>query len=121
MFEYSSDSLTDYVSSFPTTPVKPTPIVLERVEDPNSAFDSIIPTTPSQQQKQSIQTGELTALSSSSTNPSSYFSSIQRQTAASASASDLDSESSKLPWITNLYIGSLTVVGLFLLFRMIQK
>jgi len=118
MFEYSSDSLTDYVSSFPTTPVKPTPIVFERVSDPNYAFDSIVPTTPNQTQLKSIQVGELPPLKRSNPTPS-FFGKIQYS--SSDSESDPESESPKLPFITNLYIASITVVGLFLLFRMIQK
>ena len=121
MFEYSSDSLTDYdyLSSYQTSPEKPTPIVLERVSDPNYAFDSIIPTIPNQQQIQSIKTGELPALStrmgsSSSNSPSS-------KTQSRSSDQDPDQESPKLPFITNVYIASITIVGLFLLFRMIQK
>lgn len=114
MFEYSSDSLSDYVSSFPTTPVQPKPIVFERVSDPNSDFDSIVPMIPNQQQRQSIQNGELSPISNNK--PNSYLSTQKKPT-----ASDPESESSKLPFITNIYIASITVVGLFLLFRMIQK
>jgi len=109
MFDYSSDSLTDYVYSFPTSPVKPTPIVLERVDD------MIIPTTPSQTQMRSIHTGEIPPLSTRK-----GYSTVQTQTQPSSS-SDPDHESPKLPFITNVYIASITVVGLFLLFRMIQK
>jgi hypothetical protein len=107
MFEFSSDSLNEYAYSFPE---KSTPIVLERVSDSDYAFDSIIPTTPSQKQIQSIQKGELPALSTRMTTPSSF---PKTQTS--------DSESPKLPFITNVYIASITIVGLFLLFRMIQK
>ena len=114
MFEYSSDSLTDYdyVSSFPK---KATPIVLERVSDPDYAFDSIIPTTPSQNQIQSIQKGELPPLSTRITTPSLF---PKKQTSEQPTS---DPESPKLPFITNVYIASITIVGLFLLFRMIQK
>jgi hypothetical protein len=113
MFDYSSDSLTDYdyISSFPTSPVKSTPIVLQRVSDPNYTFDSIIPTIPNQNQMQSIQKGELTSLSTRTGTPSS----------PKSRKSNPDPESPKLPFITNIYIASITVVGLFLLFRMIQK
>lgn len=31
------------------------------------------------------------------------------------------SSSAKLPFLTNVYIGSLTIVGLFIIFRFIQK
>ena len=114
MFEFSSDSLTDYVYSFPTTPIKSNPIVLERVEDPNYAFDSIVPTTPSHKQIQSIQKGELPSI------PSRINYSTQKQTSSDPNT-DPEPESSKLPFITNIYIASITVIGLFLLFRMIQK
>ena len=115
MFEYSSDSLTDYVYSFPTTPVNPTPIVLEYT------MDSTIPTTPTQKQMQSIQKGELPALSTRITSPSSSASLQKTRTSDPGSGSGSDPESPKLPFITNVYIASITVVGLFLLFRMIQK
>jgi hypothetical protein len=113
MFDYSSDSLIeyDYIHSFPK---KSTPIVLERVSDPNYAFDSIIPTTPNQQQTQSIHKGELPSLSTRKTSPSLF---PKTQTSEQPS----DPESPKLPFITNVYIASITIVGLFLLFRMIQK
>lgn len=119
MFEYSSDSLNeyDYIHSFPTSPAKPTPIVLERVSDPNYAFDSIIPTIPNQTQLKSIQNRELTSLQGANTIPS-LFGKIQH---SSDTESNSDPESPKLPFITNIYIASITVVGLFLLFRMIQK
>jgi hypothetical protein len=113
MFEYSSDSLNEYAFSFPE---KPTPIVLERVSDPNYAFDSIVPTTPSQTQLKSIQAGELPSLKRANPIPS-LFGKIQ----SAPSDIESDPESSKLPFITNIYIASITVVGLFLLFRMIQK
>lgn len=114
MFEFSSDSLNeyDYIHSFSK---KPTPIVLEKVSDPDYAFDSIIPTTPSQTQIQSIQKGELPALSTRITTPSLF---PKTQTSGQSTS---DSESPKLPFITNVYIASITIVGLFLLFRMIQK
>ena len=113
MFEFSSDSLNDYADSFPK---KATPIVLERLADPNYAFDSIIPTTPSQKQMQSIHNGELPPLSTRITHPSLF-----PKTQMSKLESESDPESSKLPFITNVYIASITIVGLFLLFRMIQK
>jgi hypothetical protein len=114
MFEFSSDSLNDYAFSFPE---KPTPIMLERVSDPDYAFDSIIPTIPNPQQRQSIQKGELPSIQGTNPIPS-LFGEIQY---ASSSDTESDPESFKLPFITNVYIASITVVGLFLLFRMIQK
>jgi hypothetical protein len=32
-----------------------------------------------------------------------------------------NSSSAKLPFLTNIYIGSLTIVGLFIIFRFVQK
>lgn len=93
---------TDY--SFPNTP---TAIVLEKSED----TDFVLPTVPSQTQLQSIHSGEIMPLPSSKKN----------KTVSMAYASPPPPPPSKLPFITTVYIGSLTVVGLFLLFRMIQK
>lgn len=97
---------TDY--SFPNTP---TAIVLEKVKD----TDFVLPTVPSQTQLQSIQSGEIMPL------PSSKKNKIVSPAITYAASSPPPPPPSKLPFITTVYIGSLTVVGLFLLFRMIQK
>jgi hypothetical protein len=116
MFDYSSDSLQEYASSFSDIPTKPTPIVFEKIADSDYAFYSMVPTIPNQIQQESIQKGELPSLSTRMPVPALFG-----ETRTQTQNSDTDPESPKLPFITNLYIASITVVGLFLLFRMIQK
>jgi hypothetical protein len=129
MFKFSTDSLNDYVFSPPTNS-----IILEKVVDPTSSFEFIVPTTPTQKQLYSIQNPPL--LHYGTDNESEYEYEIDNETfTENESNYDLPSmnqyprkknssvitEPPKLPFITNIYVASLTVVGLFLLFRMIQK
>ena len=96
--------------SFPNTP---TAIVLEKSED----SDFVLPTVPSQKQLDSIHSGEIMPLQSAKPPAKSVTFREQKQ----AMAVPPPPPPSRLPLITTVYIGSLTVVGLFLLFRMIQK
>ena len=136
MFNFSTDSLNDYVFTFPTTP---TPIVLEKVKDTHSSFDFVVPTIPTQKQLYSIHQDTFieendheyepfieeneddayvpepfVANSSEFDLPSIQYSDLNKN-------NDLILKPAKLPFVTNLYVASLTVVGLFLLFRLIQK
>jgi len=128
MFNFSTDSLNDYVFTFPTTP---TPIVLEKVKDTHSSFDFVVPTIPTQKQLSSIQRDSFmkenepfieenddeepfVANSSEFDLPSMQYSDLNKN-------NDSILKPAKLPFVTNLYVASLTVVGLFLLFRLIQR
>lgn len=125
MFNFSTDSLNDYVFSFPTTP-----IVLEKVKDERSSFDFIVPTTPSRNQMYSIQNEHFDNDSETETeseretfghytNESEFD--LPTMQKSSNQTDDSFNNPPKIPFITNIYVASLTVVGLFLLFRMIQK
>jgi hypothetical protein len=127
--------------SFPNTP---TAIVLEKSED----SDFVLPTVPSQKQLDSIHSGEIMPIQAA-TPPTKFVTFIPLKNSTKlpvrfeseapearpnsnlhwykderqipAMAVPPPPPPSKLPFITTVYIGSLTVVGLFLLFRMIQK
>ena len=121
MFHFSTDSLNDYVFSFPTTP---TPIVLEKVRDERSSFDFVVPTTPSRNHLRSIQNE--TFDNESETEQEESFAHYTQESEFDLPAMQSQKEyvsfdPPKIPFITNVYVASLTVVGLFLLFRMIQK
>ena len=137
MFNFSTDSLNDYVFTFPTTP---TPIVLEKVKDDYSSFDFVVPTIPTKKQLSSIQRDSFIEENEYDTaaqepfieeneydfnnehfqeNPSEFDLPSIRY--SEYKKKDPNLEPSKLPFVTNIYVASLTVVGLFLLFRLIQK
>ena len=66
--------------------------------------------SPTQDQIREIKNGEFTSLSK------------KQKNVVTETKKTMESEQPpKLPFMTNLYLGSLTIVGLFLLFRMIQK
>ena len=124
MFNFSTDSLNDYVYSVPTTP---TPIVLEKVKDDYSSFDFVVPTIPTKKQLYSIQQDSFTD-TDNDTEPEPepfdhYINESEFDLPAMQYSSKRDTilDPPKIPFITNVYVASLTVVGLFLLFRMIQK
>ena len=121
MFHFSTDSLNDYMFPFPSTPA---PIVLEKVKDERSSFDFIMPTTPSQNHLRSIQNESFD--NESETQQEESFAHYTSESEFDLPAMQYQKEyisfdSPKIPFITNIYVASLTVVGLFLLFRMIQK
>jgi hypothetical protein len=126
MFNFSTDSLNDYVFTFPTTP---TPIVLEKVKDTHSSFDFVVPTIPTKKQLSSIQRDSFIEENESDndTEPESFAHYINESEfdlpamQYSSKKEETSFNSPKIPFITNIYVASLTVVGLFLLFRMIQK
>lgn len=125
MFNFSTDSLNDYVFTSPTTP---TPIVLEKVKDTHSSFDFVVPTIPTKKQLYSIQQEPEPFIEENDDDaaPEPFVSNQSEFDLPSMQYSDYNKndlilEPAKLPFITNLYVASLTVVGLLLLFRLIQK
>jgi len=125
MFNFSTDSLNDYLYSVPTAP---TTIVLEKVKDDYSSFDFVVPTIPTKKQLYSIQhdsfieENEYDAAEPEpfiEENPSEFD--LPSMQYSDYTKKHPKIESSKLPFVTNIYVASLTVVGLFLLFRLIQK
>lgn len=125
MFNFSTDSLNDYVFSVPTTPI---PIVLEKVKDDYSSFDFVVPTIPTKKQLYSIQQDPFIEENESDndTEPEPFDHYINESefdlpAMQYSSKRDTTLDPPKIPFITNIYVASLTVVGLFLLFRMIQK
>jgi hypothetical protein len=137
MFNFSTDSLNDYVFSVPTTP---TPIVLEKVKDDYSSFDFVIPTIPTKKQLYSIQhdsfieENEYDAAAQEPFIEENEYDTNNEHFQENPSEFDLPAiqyseykrkdpkmEPPKLPFVTNIYVASLTIVGLFLLFRLIQK
>lgn len=71
-----------------------------------SIFGSMIALTPLSNDKDDIKTSKI----------------IQKSTIPRITYDDVNTiEKNKLPGLTNIYVASLTVVGLFILFRFIQK
>jgi len=134
MFNFSTDSLNDYVYSVPTTP---TTIVLENVKDDHSSFDFVVPTIPTKRQLSSIQQDSFIEENEQETfieeneyeihnehfqeNPSEFDLPAMQYSDYKKKDPVFESSKLQLPFVTNIYVASLTVVGLFLLFRLIQK
>ena len=122
MFHFSTDSLMEYEQDSTETP-----IILERIHEEKS--DYIIPTVPNQSQLLSIQNSILYP-ESESESESEYESEYESDTNNEPAFYSPESQkiedihiidTPKIPFIMNIYVGSLTVVGLFLIFRLIQK
>ena len=120
MFHFSTDSLMEYEQDY-----NETPIMLERINEEDS--DYIIPTIPNKSQWQSIQDNNFLNLypepepeQEQEQEPAFYPPKYTKHEDLPTPTKQII-DPPKLPFLMNIYVGSLTVVGLFLIFRFIQK